>query len=316
MSGIISFRPTNQTNRIMKITEFLLKRIVGETDCLIGFDKDGQLIRISVPNLKSSLGVTKVEAQSISVQYSLDKLTWHSTFTDGDLYMRIKCGSGAWTGAICIKVSAYETWKEKNGGTGTVEQFLAAIKGSPGDDADISGLKISNLSDYDELIEKVGSIVDEKTSSLSDAWTEHKQNVSEALNEMGEKMESSEVGNLKSVNALSPTDLFAVNTTAGMRKITLDTLLDNLAVKMASRNGLQKLSGVQRKVFPLKESPNGTRVSFSTEAEFVAGTSQLYLNGYQLIAGSDYLETSSTTIKMLTHIPSENDIMVFIALSA
>lgn len=300
----------------MKITEFLLKRIVGSTDCLIGFDKDGQLIRISIADLKTSLGVSKVAAESITVQYSLDKLTWHSTFTDGDRYMRIKCGSGAWTGAICIKVSAYETWKEKNGGTGTEAQFLASIKGEAGEDADISNLKISDLSDYDELIDKVGAIVNEKNAALSDAWTEHKQSVSEAISEMGEKMESSEVGNLKSVNALSPTDLFAVNTTAGLRQITLDTLLDNLAVKMASRNGLQKLSGVQRKVFPLKESPNGTRVSFSTEAEFVLGTSQLYLNGYQLIAGSDYLETSSTAIKMLTHIPAENDIMVFIALSA
>lgn len=300
----------------MKITEFLLKRIVGETDCLIGFDKDGQLIRISVPNLKSSLGVTKVEAQSISVQYSLDKLTWHSTFTDGDRYMRIKCGSGAWTGAICIKVSAYETWKEKNGGKGTEAQFLASIKGEAGKDADISNLKISDLGDYDDFVENVGDTVNAKTAALTTQWSAHKQEVNGKIEELDAKMTASAVSNLKSVNALSDTDSFSVNTSAGMRQITLDTLLDNLAVKMSARTGLQRMADAQRKVFTLNESPNGSTVTFSTETAFVLGTSQLYLNGSRLIAGNDYLETSSTTIKLLTHIPATNDVMVFIAVSA
>lgn len=297
----------------MKITDFLLKTIVGATDCLIGFDKNGKLIRISIPNLKSSLGVTQVAAQSIAVQYSLDGLTWHSSYTEGDRYMRIKCGSGEWSGAICIKVSAYETWKEKNGGTGTVEQFLASIKGAPGQNANVSQLKISNLSDYEDFIAEVGETFDAKTAALTTQWTAHKQEVLTKIAEMKTKIENSEVSKLQSVKSLSDADLFSVKTSNGMRQISLDTLLDNLAVKLAAKNGLQRMADAQRKVFPLKENPNGTITAFTTSSAFVLGTSQLYINGSRLVAGTDYLETSSTSIKLLTRIPATNDIMVFIA---
>lgn len=45
----------------------------------------------------------KIQDQQIYVEYSIDGSTsWHATFTTGDLYMRQKKGSGAWSAAIRI----------------------------------------------------------------------------------------------------------------------------------------------------------------------------------------------------------------------
>lgn len=111
----------------MKFSDFLLKRALNNNDYLVGCDSDGRYFRITVQDLKTTLGVQTVRAESVMIQYSVNGNVWHSTYTEGDLYMRVKCGSGPWSGAIRISVSAYETWKEQNGGTGTVEEFLAAM---------------------------------------------------------------------------------------------------------------------------------------------------------------------------------------------
>ncbi|MBQ4433159.1 MAG: hypothetical protein II894_03265 [Bacteroidales bacterium] len=148
----------------MKITDFTKKKKFISTDSLIGYDKSGNPIRITLTDLATSLGVTTVKAESVTVQYSLDKSTWHTPFSEGDRYMRVKCGSGEWSNSICISVSAYETWLEKNGGKGSVEDFLAAIKGEPGDSVDVSQLKLSEMGDYKELLSTIGDSIAEQIS--------------------------------------------------------------------------------------------------------------------------------------------------------
>lgn len=42
------------------------------------------------------------DGESIDVQYSSDTVSWHATFTTGDLYMRQRKGDGQWSGAMRI----------------------------------------------------------------------------------------------------------------------------------------------------------------------------------------------------------------------
>lgn len=149
----------------MKITDFTKKKKFISTDSLIGYDKSGNPIRITLTDLATSLGVTTVKAESVTVQYSLDKSTWHTPFSEGDRYMRVKCGSGAWSDAINIRVSAYETWREKNGGTGTEEDFLKSLEGKPGESVNASTLKISEMGDYKELLSTIGDAITEQIST-------------------------------------------------------------------------------------------------------------------------------------------------------
>ena len=149
----------------MDIKDFIVKKKLQNKDSLVGFDEKGNLIRINISDLKNTLGVKTVAAEKMVVQYSLDANTWHTPFAEGDRYMRVKCGSGAWSDAINIRVSAYETWREKNGGTGTEEGFLKSLEGKPGDPVDVSTLKISEMGDYKELLSTIGDAITEQIST-------------------------------------------------------------------------------------------------------------------------------------------------------
>lgn len=155
----------------MKITDFTKKSKLVATDCLIGFDSKGNLIRVSMSDLATSLGVTTVKAESVQVQYSLNKSSWHTPFVEGDRYMRVKCGSGAWSDAICISVSAYETWREQNGGKGTAEEFLASLKGEAGASVDVSKLKLSEMDGYKSFTAAVADSIDEAVGNYQKAMS-------------------------------------------------------------------------------------------------------------------------------------------------
>lgn len=150
----------------MEFNDLNIKTILNKDDYIVGCDGTGKLFRISVDNLKSALGVQKVEAERVIVQYSFNKESWHSVYTEGDRYMRVKCGSGAWSSAICISVSAYETWREANGGKGTVEEFLLSLKGEAGASVDVSKLQISDMGGYKEFATQVSENIDKALSTL------------------------------------------------------------------------------------------------------------------------------------------------------
>lgn len=240
----------------MKITDFTRKSKLVATDFLIGFDGKGNPIRVSLTDLATSLGVTTVKAESVQVQYSINKLSWHTPFSEGDRYMRVKCGSGAWSNAICISVSAYETWKEQNGGSGTKEEFLASLKGEAGASVDVSKLKLSEMDGYEDFTATVAE-------SIASAVQSYEKSMSAKIE--------------------------------------------------AIENQLKELTTSDRTVIALTGDQNGKNVSFGTEDTFVAGTSQLFINGKRYVADSDYLEVDGTKIILLTHVPVENDVMVFVA---
>lgn len=149
----------------MKFSDFLLKRALNNNDYLVGCDSDGRYFRITVQDLRRTLGVSTVKAESVIIQYSTTGKEWHSTYAEGDRFMRVKCGSGAWSDAICISVSAYETWREANGGKGTVEEFLLSLKGEAGASVDVSELKLSEMDGYKDFIEAVEESIAATVSS-------------------------------------------------------------------------------------------------------------------------------------------------------
>lgn len=240
----------------MEITEFVRKRQLTANDCLIGFDESGTAFRIGIADLKEALGVKTVAAEKVTVHYSLDGRTWHTPYMDGDRYMRVKCGSGEWSEAIRISVSAYETWRERNGGKGTEEEFLASLRGKPGESVDVSKLKLSELDGYKGFLADVGNSITEAVDAYQKTMTER---------------------------------IAAIEGQVKAREKT------------------------ERTTIALKGDQNGKNVTFVAADTFAQGTTQLYINGRRYVAGSDYLEIGGAQIILLTHVPVEGDVLVFVA---
>lgn len=106
----------------MKFRDFLLKQLLASTDYLVGYDADGNYIRISKADLASSIA-SNVSVPTLNVQYSDNGSSWHDSYNSGDIYVRMKVGSGSWTNGIRLSVSAYDIWKGQ-GHTGDEDDFL------------------------------------------------------------------------------------------------------------------------------------------------------------------------------------------------
>lgn len=109
----------------MKFRDFTLKRLLASTDYLVGYDANGNYIRISKDDLAASVA-SNVTMPTLQVHYSANGLSWHDRYSSGDIYLRIKAGSGEWSSAIRICVSAYDIWREQ-GNTGDEEDFLESM---------------------------------------------------------------------------------------------------------------------------------------------------------------------------------------------
>lgn len=110
----------------MKFRDFILKRLLASTDYLVGYDANGDYIRIGKDDLAASVA-SNVTVPTLQVQYSSNgSSSWHDSYSSGDIYLRIKVGSGEWSSAIRISVSAYDIWREQ-GNTGDEEDFLKSI---------------------------------------------------------------------------------------------------------------------------------------------------------------------------------------------
>lgn len=106
----------------MKFRDFLLKRLLGSTDYIVGYDADGNYIRISKADLALSVA-SNVTVPTLQVQYSVNGNSWHDSYTSGDIYVRMKVGSGEWSNGIRLCVSAYDIWRNQ-GHSGDEDDFL------------------------------------------------------------------------------------------------------------------------------------------------------------------------------------------------
>ncbi len=76
---------------IKRFKDFLLRNSIQNQDYIVGYDSDtGEEIRIKASALQGAAG------KSADIQFSAEGDSWHYPITDGDLYIRIRIGSGAW----------------------------------------------------------------------------------------------------------------------------------------------------------------------------------------------------------------------------
>lgn len=151
-----------------KFREFVPKTLLADTDWLVGYDENGKYIRVP----KSALGIgTGASGSSgsatLAVQYSANGSSWHDSYISGDIYVRIKAGSGAWSGAIRISVSAYDIWRAQ-GHSGSEADFLDSLKGEDGEGADLSGLRLQEIGGYAEFLQQVNLTVQNAKAAIAE----------------------------------------------------------------------------------------------------------------------------------------------------
>lgn len=289
----------------MKFRDFLLKHLLADTDYLVGYDANGEYIRISKQDLISTLS-SAVTAQTVVQQFSSNGSSWHSTYTNGDSYMRVKTGANSWTPSIKLTVSAYDIWLEQ-GGEGTEEDFLDSLKGDSGEDADLSDVTIQDIEGYSTFLQNVNaSIANAKNAIINEVAELATESVMTQFTEM-------QLSDIPEIKNITEQDYITIVTSDGLKKVSLGSLVDNVSVKTVSTSNLEKAVNNQLAMFTLNGLKNGSNVNYSTTEDYVQGTSNVYYNGQRLVLGTDYRENDSRSFTMLTHVPVANDSIVFIA---
>lgn len=287
----------------MKFREFLLRRLLKGTDYLVGYDAStGEYIRISKADLASSISASAA-AQTLAVQYSANGESWHDSYTAGDNYMRIKTGSGAWSGAIRICVSAYDIWLQA-GNSGSEADFLASLKGENGDGADLSGLQLQNIAGYAEFLQNVNASIDNaKAAIIEEVKTE-------AAEQVMAQFTGLQLADITEVRSLSDDDYLTIVTSDGLRKVKIGSLSDNVAVRTVSTSVLERSVQSQLEILGITGQQNGENTDFIVSRNYISGSSMLFLNGQRMTPGTDYKEVSGG-FKMLTYAPESEDALLF-----
>lgn len=291
----------------MKFREFLLRRLLKGTDYLVGYDAStGEYIRISKADLASSIAAIAA-AQTLAVQYSANGESWHDSYTAGDNYMRIKTGSGAWSGAIRICVSAYDIWLQA-GNSGSEADFLASLKGENGDGADLSGLQLQNIAGYAEFLQNVNaSIANAKAAIIEEVKTE-------AAEQVMAQFTGLQLSDITEVRSLSDDDYLTIVTSDGLRKVRIGSLSDSVAVRTVSTTVVEQSLKTQLEILGITGQQNGVNKDFIVSKNYVSGSSMLFLNGQRVTPALDYKEVPGG-FKMLTDAPESDDILIFQAVA-
>lgn len=284
-----------------------MRRLLKGTDYLVGYDaRTGEYIRISKADLASSIAASAA-AQTLAVQYSANGESWHDSYTAGDNYMRIKTGSGAWSGAIRICVSAYDIWLQA-GNSGSEADFLASLKGEDGDGADLSDLQLQNIAGYAEFLQNVNaSIANAKAAIIEEVKTETAEQVMAQFTGL-------QLSDITEVRSLSDDDYLTIVTSDGLRKVKIGSLSDNVAVRTVSTSVLERSVQSQLEILGITGQQNGENIDFIVSKNYVSGSSMLFLNGQRMTPAVDYKEVPGG-FKMLTYAPDSDDILIFQAVS-
>lgn len=79
----------------------MLRNSIQNQDYIVGYDSTtGEEIRIKAALFQGSAGA------SVDIQFSTDQSAWHYPIADGDLYIRIRIGNGAWNVARFVAEQA------------------------------------------------------------------------------------------------------------------------------------------------------------------------------------------------------------------
>lgn len=292
----------------MRFRDFLAKTLLADTDWLVGYDADGKYIRVP----KSALGIGAGTSggggsATVAVQYSANGSSWHDSYTAGDVYMRIKAGSGAWSGAIRICVSAYDLWLQQ-GNSGSEADFLDSLKGEDGEGADIGSLQLRDIGGYAEFLQQVNAALANAKAAILAEVTET------AVREVVTQYKELQMEDIKEVRSLSDDDFLTIVTDDGLRKVKLANLSDNVAVRTVSTATLERSLTSQLKVLTVSGEQDGENREFQVRESYVAGTSLLFLNGQLLTPDKDYKLTPGG-FDLLTHTPAAGDQLLFEAVA-
>lgn len=208
----------------------MLKRLLADTDYLVGYDADGNYIRISKADLAASV-TASIAAPTLSVQYSANGSSWHDSYAAGDHFVRIKAGSGAWSDAIRISVSAYDIWLQQ-GNSGSESDFLESLKGEdgadgaagePGANAEINPteLRIDEMGGYEELLQSIREALAEERrfaeTVKSDLQNDINDNVKAVLNDKLDK----DLGNINETSSISDDGYIPLVTDGEVKKVKM-----------------------------------------------------------------------------------------------
>lgn len=286
----------------MKFRDFLLKRLLEDTDYLVGYNADGEYIRISRADLAASIAANTA-APTLAVQYSAGGDSWHDDYTAGDHYVRIKAGSGAWSDPVALCVSAYDIWKAQ-GNSGTEEDFLQSLKGEPGASADIGSVMIQDIGGYADFLNQVNVAIQNAKNAIIEEVS------ATATESVITQFTGLQLSDIKEVRSLSDDDYLTIVTADGLRKVKIGSLSDNVAVRTVSTTVLEQSLKTQLEILGITGVQNGENMDFIVSKNYVSGSSMLFLNGQRLTPGRDYKETPGGFF-MLEHAPTNEDVLIF-----
>ena len=288
-----------------------MRRLLKGTDYLVGYDAStGEYIRISKADLASSIAAIAA-AQTLAVQYSANRSNWVDSYAEGCHYMRIKAGSGAWSGAIPLCVSAYDIWKQQ-GNRGTEEEFIASLQGPAGAPADLSGVTIQNIEGYTEFLQQVHAEVANAKNAIVDEVTTEVSSATEAT--LADKLDK-DLSNLDAVTYMGNGAYIPIITRSGMVKVSIEDLAAYIGVKSrVESSSIEMAIKSQRQTMAVSTTPNGSVTTFALSSPYTLGTSAVYLNGNRLYAGRDYTEVNAYTIKFIGWTPEATDTILFEAI--
>lgn len=169
-------------------------------------------------------------------------------------------------------------------------------------------IRIAGTEDYD-LFEQAWATKEYVDSADRTTLEKAEESVQESLDAKLDK----DLGNLADITALSEDDYITVVTADGLRKVKVNNLANNVAVRTVSIDSLSKSVDNQLSLIDLNGEQDGENVTFTPTSAFVAGTSHLFLNGQRLVAGTDYTENNGRSITLLSYTPKDNDSLIFIA---
>lgn len=270
----------------MRFRDFLLKHLLVDSDYLVGYNANGDYIRISKADLAASVASAATStAPTLTAQYSANGDSWHDSYASGDKYIRIKAGSGSWSGAVRISVSAYDIWLQQ-GNSGDEAAFLASLKGEDGESADLSGLELSEISGYDAFLRQVNAaITNAKNDIIRDV-------VSSSLGQVMAQFTGLQLSDITEVRSLSDDDYLTIVTSDGLRKVKIGSLSDNVAVRTVSTKVIESSIVRQLEIIGVTGDKNGTNKVYITNKNYVSGTSMVFVNGQRFTPGTDYKETA------------------------
>ena len=291
----------------MRFRDFLLKTLLADTDYLVGYDADGNYIRISKADLSAQLAGTV--AQTITIQYSANGESWHNSYTAGDHYLRVKAGSGAWSDAIPLCVSAYDIWLAQ-GNNGTEEDFLRSLRGENGE-ADLSNLRLQDINGYAQMLSDFNlALQNAKNAIISDVVSQTTETMQTALDD---KLDT-DLSNLAMADYLNSEGKVLVIADGTPKVMSLNSFMACVSIMQESARTTVAAATASEKRIYIPVSWTAGVMTITASTAYKTGSTALFVNGVLLKNGTDYSETTPTTITLLSYTPKANDTIQLLAI--